>query len=352
MAAKPTVWLTVATIGAVLLAGCTGGRGAGGRPPAPLPGVALPGPEGGLKQPVWLADGWVYFVRLTPDFSPELEVWRTKAAGPAERVNLPGEPGCRLTRWNALHRLPDGRLGLVRRCLLEEAGKDWHDVVAFTPATGKLETMAELDDTVVSNLTWAPDLRSGFISHTTGICAAIAPLTSKGAARFPSPVEIDGKSWRLDNGVFKSATESCAGDGRADRPVLLPDGKTLILAASPASQGSEGQTRIDKPWNIYRWVPGEGNPRRLAEGFGDPLGLEITPNGKWAILASSNGGKQGVWGIDVQTGRSHMLAEGNPKGVSVSPDGKQAVVSFEPDTGDLRHDMVHLELRVIDLSGL
>jgi Tol biopolymer transport system component len=109
---------------------------------------------------------------------------------------------------------------------------------------------------------------------------------------------------------------------------------------------------MDRPWNIYRWEPGEGSPHRLAQGFGDPLGLDITPNGKWAVLATKNGGKEGVWGIDVESGKTVKLADGKPKGVSISPDGKRAVVEFSPDTGDLDYDMVHEQLRIIDLTPL
>lgn len=335
-----------------MLAGCAGSQGVGGQPPAPLPGTQIQAPQGGLTQPTWLDDGWIYFVLRVQDVYRQQEIWRAKPDTKAEQVNLPPLDGCRLTRWNNLHRLPDGRLGLVRECLTEDVRNDWSDVVAYSPETGKVETIATLGSMTVSTLTWTSDLKSGYASYTSSICATVSPVTTNGIQRFTHPVEIDGRRWTIDAEFFRPTEESCVDDGRAYYPILLPDDKTLLLAASPTSQGRSGAARTREPWHIYRWVPGEGNPERLAQGFGDPLGFDITSDGKWAFIASSHRGKDGVWAINLSSGDVREIAIGLAKGVTISPDGKRALVEFEPQTGDPMADMYNEQLRVIDLNGL
>jgi hypothetical protein len=330
------------------LAAC-GGTAGSSRAPTNLPGTLVDAPQGALSSPVWLADGWTYVVLDDPKSGPDNEVWRTKTGGKAERVTLPDESGCRRTTVRNLQALPDGRLGLGRWCSMEDPKQDYFDLVAYDPATARMEPLAVLGGTPASDVAWAPGLREGYVSHGTGICAGIARLSRDGAGRMAEPVTFDGHTWVVDFTWFRQAGAVCTDDGRVERPVLRKDGKSLLLFASPTSQGKEGDSRMDQPWNLYQWTPGVGQPAPVAKGFGDPLGAWLAPDDRSLIVATRRESQYGVWRIDAESGSVTQLALGRSVGVTVSPDGKQLAAVFQPRQGR-DYDLDHTELRVLNIG--
>jgi hypothetical protein len=299
-------------------------------------------PEGTLFGTAWLRDGWIYFGRSAG--VANYETWRVPAAGgEPERVRLPDLPGCRRTEYMRADSLPGGRLGLARFCEATAPGEPTRiDAGAFDPRTGRYEPLAPLRDVNPSKVTWRSGLGSGYVSHTSGICAGLAPLTRHGAQRFPAPVTLDGRTWRLEDHVLLPADEDCSGRGRADLPVLAPDGSRLYFLASPESMGVSGQARLDKPWNLYRWSPPRGSPETLLRGLGDPLGLAISPDGRSLALGTKRNGQFGLWLVNTSDSSTNHLASGEFGDPSFSPDGRHLVtlLSKDPD---------HAEMYVFDL---
>lgn len=129
-----------------------------------------------------------------------------------------------------------------------------------------------------SAVAWHADMRSGFVSHSGGSCATLAPLTRQGPQPFPAPMTLDGHTWRLDAGFFDT-TDDCSAQGRADMPALTPDGDALVFLASPDSQGKEGFGRLSVPWTLYRQLLPDGKPKPLTHDLVSPKGLTMKPDG-------------------------------------------------------------------------
>lgn len=317
--------------------------------PAELPGTVLDLPDGAYASPVWLADGWIYVMRADPNHGPNREVWRTRPGGKAERVDVPAEPGCQRTTYRNLQALPDGRLGAGRWCAMEDPRQDFYDLIAFDPSTAKTEHLARLGGTPASDVAWAPGLQEGYVSHGTGICAGIARLTRAGAQRLADPVTFDGHTWVVDFTWFRDPAQECTNDGRVQRQLLRKDGKSLVLFASPTSQGKKGMARTNEPWNLYRWTPGAGEPVPVVKGLGDPLGIALAPDDRSILVATRWRARYGIWRVDLQSGDMKQVTEGRSVGLAVSPDGRQLAAVFQPPKdGDF--DLDHTPIRVVDLG--
>jgi hypothetical protein len=336
-----------AVMALLAIAGC--GWPAQQRDPAELPGTVLDVPEGAYFSPVWLADGWIYVLRSDPSYGPNSEIWRTRPGGKAERVNLPAESGCQRTTYRNLQALPDGRLGAGRWCAMEDPRKDFYDLIAFDPSTAKTERLVVLGGTPASDVAWAPGLQEGYVSHGTGICMGIAGLSRAGAQRLADPVTFDGHTWVVDFTWFRDPGAECTNDGRVGRQLLRKDGKSLVLFASPTSQGKQGTARLSEPWNIYRWTPGAGEPVSVVKGLGDPLGAALAPDDRSVLVATRWRARYGVWQVDLQSGDISQVAEGRVVDVAVSPDGRHVSAVFQPPKGG-DFDIEHTQIRVVDLG--
>jgi hypothetical protein len=321
----------------VVVAGCV--PIGGGQPKASVAMHRLPTPEGMLYGTAWLQDGWIYFGRSAG--VTDSETWRVPASGgQSQRLRLPDLAGCRRTEYMRVDSLPDGRLGLARFCQAFAPGDPTHiDSGAFDPHTGRYQPLAPLRDVNPSKVTWRAGLRSGYVSHTSGICAGLAPLTRRGAQRFPQPVTLQGRNWRLEDHIFLPADEDCSGRGRADLPVLAPDGKRVYFLASPESMGVGGFARLDQPWTLYRWSPPSGSPQLLLRGLNDPLGLAISPDGHSLALGAKRYGRFGLWLVRTSDGSMTHLASGEFHDPSFSADGRQLVALLNKDTD---HDQMYV----------
>ncbi|MFL6129687.1 MAG: hypothetical protein ACJ73E_11550 [Mycobacteriales bacterium] len=340
-------WVVATCVLVLVVSACrTYGSGTSApEPDVPARQVALP--PGSLAAVAWLPDGRLY-VDWAPDGGSDPQLWTVPAAGgPASRVRLAGQPGCGKTDYLRPGVLPDGRLGLLRLCLDPPNG----DTGALDPRTSRYEPLAPLGPVNPSAVTWRKDLRSGYLSRTSGSCAGIAPLTPEGVRRWPAPVTIGGRSWELDGYVVARGTLDCARWGRADLPVLSPDGKWLYFVASPESMGvSGGIRREETPWRLYRWaLAGDagvgaptGQPEELAAGLGKPQDLAVSPDGRALAFAGQRDGSYGLWRVNPASRQLRRLAAGKYVSASFSPDGRHLAAVFRQD-GD------HGLLQVLDL---
>jgi WD40-like Beta Propeller Repeat len=310
-------------------------------PDVPVRQVAVP--DGSLAEVAWLPGGRLYLT-WAPDGGSDSELWTVPAAGgSASRVRLADQPGCGKTDYRYPTVLPDGRLGLIRLCLDPPSG----DVGVLDPATGRFTVLAPLGPINPSAVTWRKDLRSGYLSRTSGSCAGIAALTRAGVRRWPAPVSVSGHSWELDGYVFARGILDCAPWGRADQPVLASDESWLYFLASPESQGVSGtERREETPWRLYRWALSgtepTGQPAELAAGLGKPLDLAMSPDGRALVFAGQRDGAYGLWRVDPATGQVRRLATGKYVSASFSPDGRQLAAVLQRD-GD------HAVLQVLTL---
>lgn len=345
MGSGPAV-LSLRTVVALVVAAAVGGCGLFGSPAAdrttgPLPGTRLDVPDGDLAVTAWLPDGQIY-VLWGQDVASPHEIWRVAPGRRAEQVTLPAGQGCQRTEYRLPHRLPDGRLGLAASCGTGDPAQDHIDLVAYDPASARLEVLAPLGEYNPSAVTWRKDLASGFVSAGGGICEGFAPLTRKGVERFPQPVTLDGHTWRVDELFFTPGSADCADTGRAGAAQLTPDERRLVFRAAPAAQGHSGQSRLDYPTGVYVQDLPDGTPRQVVTGFSDTRGLAVSPDGKRLAVAGRRGREQGLWLVDLDTGTLREVASARFSYPSFSPDGRQLAVTYARDEN-------HAELRVLDI---
>lgn len=266
--------------------------------------------------------------------------------GRLERLELPSLPDCNRTDYLLRrHALPDGRVGLARHCIAPSPSQDRIDLVAVDPGTGEVEELAPLGSMNPSAVAWHADMRSGFVSHSGGSCATLAPLTRQGPQPFPAPVTLDGHTWRLDAGFFDT-TDDCSAQGRADMPALTPDGDALVFLASPDSQGKEGFGRLSVPWTLYRQLLPNGKPKPLTHDLVTPQGLIMKPDGSSLVVAGKRDGEQGLWQISAISGDTTQIADGYLYHPSFSPNGQRLAVLWRPPNDD----SLDAELRIINLQ--
>jgi hypothetical protein len=249
----------MAAVLALMSAALSGCASASGFSSQPI-GVRLNAPtDGSLASPVWMPDGYLYFVFL-PDFivpgQPLTDsLWRVRPGGKAQRVRWNPFGVCPLPVYGSLTRLPDRRLGLDRTCRPGGTAPLIDDLVALDTKTRVESVLASFPELPAINLyAWRPGLVDGFVSDETGECAAIWPVVHGALGQFPKPVTIDGHSWRLDQGMGRALHEglgTCPAYGKATAPVVMSDGE-LMFVASGAMQGvADGVTREDAPWGCF-----------------------------------------------------------------------------------------------------
>jgi hypothetical protein len=337
-------------VSAVVLAGC------GVLSDEPLPGQPMDAPPGWLHSPVWHSDGWVYVLR--PDRAghvartPTTELWRVHPEGGSELLDVSGPPECQVTRYDSLHGLPDGRLGLMRHCSppLETDVEGWRDLVAYDPVDGSMEELVRLPRGAFSRVTWLDDMSGGFVDRFSSTCPGLAPFDREGLGRFDGPLTVDGRTWRLDESVHVTVGRDCTGDGMAKEPKVLPGGE-LVFAAAPGAQGRSGRARERVRWGLYVWSPDGGQePRRVVSGF-TRLGAinGVLADGSVLVNATWRG-RDGVFRVELDSGAVRMVQRGGISGFALSPDGTRAAVVFRDPEAEFPDELFRHVMRLVDFS--
>lgn len=309
-----------------------------------LPGARLDVPDGALAIVTWLPDGSIYYL-WTPHLGPDpYELMRIRPGQAAEPSKLPQRADCQRTDYLLPHRLPDGRLGLARKCITADPSRNGFTLIGYQPATGRIEDLAGVGRYLPRVVSWRRTMDSGYLSTGSGICDGFAPITRHGVGEFPGPVTLGGHSWRLDEIFHDTGADSCKEQGRAGWAMLTPDDQQLIFAAAPDAQGVDGQRRMDVPSRLYRQGLPAGRPAKLTSEFSDISGMDICPDGRLLAVAGGLGEEQGLWLINLNSGDRRKVAGGPLSEPSFSPDGRRLAVVFTPE------ELEKAQLRVLEVS--
>ncbi|MEV6923764.1 hypothetical protein AB0M46_04510 [Dactylosporangium sp. NPDC051485] len=295
-------------------------------------GERLDTPGGLYEDPVWAADGYVYFLRQSQYSSGDSnEVWRTRAGARAEKVTLAG-PRCAGEGLTALHARDDGRLGLLRGCT-DRAG-----LIAVDPATGSSEEVMDLTGVpagqlgLVYQVAWPPAASAPIVASSRYQCAGLGELTASGV-RVEAPVALDGRSWALA-GSYTRRARDCTDLGAAGFPVPYAGG--LLFMAAPTTLGRPAGDRNQEAWNVYQRGGADGAVVTRGRGYRRPWDMARTPS--CAVVVSANrDGEDGLY-LDQLRGRPpKRLAAADFRDVTVAPDGSAAVaVEHRDHLDDLR----------------
>jgi hypothetical protein len=261
-------------------------------------------------------------------------------------VTLDGTPS-NITDYGVAGALPDGRLGILRRC---RSSKAPHAILAFDPSSERVEplipSLGELFGRFgLGSISWGPTLEKAIATHSSGICASIAWIKSGGLEPIPQRMSDGGRSWRLDEDFVDPG--DCGRRGRAANATWSRQRNQIAFLASPESIGRDGQARLDVPWHIYLTNPDDLNPRAILRNILHPIDLTWSPDGRFLAF---NAEASGIYVFELTTKRLIQVSrKGRDGALQWSPDGQELVFteSVEKFPARERQNIAILDMRPI-----
>lgn len=250
-------------------------------------------------------------------------------------LDLLQERECLVTDYRFPTQLPDGRLGLIKKCVTDNAFTFASYMVAYDWKTGQLEQIVERPlkhFDIAQCFSWSPDMSRGVQTVSNVLVGTLNWLTAEG----PEPVNItlrDGnREWNLaqdyeENGSTKGGTISC--------PSWSPKGDKIAVFVSFDAMGVEGIPRLDKPSKLVLIYPVSGESEVVLSGVHD-ADPRWSPDGrKIAFLGYVENGlpdyqgnePYGLWVFDVERRTLQRIAADKYfKDAAWSPDSTQIAV--------------------------
>jgi hypothetical protein len=307
----------------------------------------VPAPEGHLfVGPVWLP-GTSRTDRLVVSMIPvqsvrgaDYQLFVMDADGShLSELAVPDDPGCASTSRYDARPLPDGRLGYLQRCLISASParripEESVTLMALGPETGEAERLVPYYLGFNAHMfDFAPDMRRGIINDGRGLHAGLLWLLPQRTepVTLPVPFELVGY------------------------PSWSPDGRTIAFPAAPTQSGRRvtGPSRADLPLRLYLLSVASGVVHPLTDSRTNQGPPAWSPDGKWlAAFLDFDSPREGLWLIEVATGKRHLLVPGSLVGPpSWSPDGRTLVAATGVDI-HARNLSAPKGLLVIDLPDL
>jgi len=268
--------------------------------------------------PVWMPDGWVYYLREVASEGAELWKQRDDQDGDQPVLDLEDVEGiCDGAALAFLFRATDEDLGIGAEC----AGRRM-ELTAYSPGRRSFSPMAVTP--FLGGVALAMGTATGYVQLPTGCGVAIRPIRDGVIREFARPITVAGKSWKLSG----AEPPDCGSAAWARSPALGPDGSLYFLAA-PDSVGKLPVTEPDAldgfHWHLCSWDGRSAAPRVVTTlpGLAD---LTVSPDGRFVLAALSTPGVEGVVIVDTATGRTTEATKRRPVyGPSFSPDGHRYV---------------------------
>ncbi len=190
--ASPLVTLPVLFLALLLVAGCGAPRGFTDS----IAGVTV-------SHPVWMPDGWVYYLREVASEGPEL--WRqpdTQDGG--ERVlgrqDIKGL--CDGAYLLFLFRATNQEVGIATQC----AGGTRTQLTAYSPQRTSFRPMASTP--FLGGVALAAGKATGYVELPTACGTAIRPIRDGIIEEFANPITVAGRSWKLSGADRRTAGPS------------------------------------------------------------------------------------------------------------------------------------------------
>lgn len=269
-------------------------------------GIDVPG-EAILRDVVWLADGYVYYVVAGVSDLPD-ELWRASVNGAAaEQIAV--SPGGRCRRfWSLFHIERD--LGISASC------ENHNEKVVLKMQPSTLQTRVL---TAVQQITAA-------VAHSTnghywdderGCQLVLA--NDDGRSLLSASLENNGETARLlpapgDTANVTAEDDPCDDSLAAGRPATSIDGSKLAFIV----------TLDGGPATLYYGDVGKP-ARMLVRDIDQPRHIAVSPDGRRVAVVASYRGAREILMVDAESRRSTRLAEDRFGDIAFSPDGLQIV---------------------------
>jgi len=299
----------------------------------------------------WLTDDTFVVERHRITEGPVIfELWAGRPDGSNFR-KVQVRPGslCRLDDVHRPYRLPDGRLGAVRRCFPKNSDSPLvhnDSLVAVHLETGALTRLASLSptDDAVTHVAWDPDLRHAIASITSN-CGTLVRVTPSGTAPLDLRVGPSGHTWNTAD--QEAATQPASGCdakyGTVGGVTAAPDRRRIAFYASTSAR---------TPGVVSVWDRRTNKVTNIAQNVGGVSGTAWSPTGRWIAFIGNPGGRgAGVWLVDPAGGHvTRIAARGGIRTVSWSPDGRHLI--YVAVDGDLPGSRVFSDIGLhrIDLA--
>jgi len=272
-----------------------------------------------VSHPVWMPDGWVYYLREVS--SEGAELWRerdTQDGGERVLAREHVKALCDGAQLRFLFRATDQEVGIAAEC----AGGTRMELTAYSPRRPSFRPMASTS--FLGGVALAAGDATGYVELPTACGSAIRPIRDGVVGKFTNPITVAGRSWKLSG----AGPSDCASVAWARSPALGPDGG-LYFQAAPDSIGKLPVTDPDAldefQWCLCAWDGTRAAPRVVAT-LGGVADLVVSPDGRFVIAAVSTPGVGGIWMVDTATGGKEAVVKGRQAyDPSISPDGHRYV---------------------------
>ncbi|MGH3929941.1 MAG: hypothetical protein ACRDTF_08195, partial [Pseudonocardiaceae bacterium] len=269
-----------------------------------------------VSHPVWMSDGWVYYLREVS--SEGAEVWRQRDDQETGKVVLATEDIagiCDGATFSFLFRATDGDLGIATEC---PDGGTRLELTMYSLERAEFNHLASTP--FLGGVTFGAGNASGYVEQPTGCGTAIRPIQEGTVGEFVKPITVAGKSWMLSG----ANRPDCGSVAWARSPVLAPDGSVFFLTA-PDSIGKLPLTDPDAlgefEWYLCSW-DGESTTPRVVTTLRGVADLAVSPDGRFVIVAVSTAGIGGISMVDTTTGeRKEIVKDQLSYHPSLSTDG-------------------------------
>lgn len=269
-----------------------------------------------VSHPVWMVDGWVYYLREVS--SEGAEVWRQRDdQDTGERVLGTGDITgvCDVAALRFLFRATGDDLGIAIECA---GGPARLELTMYSPERRDFRRIASTP--LLGSVAFDANNATGYVEMSTGCGTAIVPIRDGTVGEFAKPVTVAGRSWMLSG----ARRPDCGSIGWARSPVLAPDGSVFFLAA-PDSIGKLPLTDPDAldefEWYLCSW-DGESAAPRVVTTFRGVADLAMSPDGRFVMVAVSTAGVGGISIVDTTTGKVvKIVNDQRSYHPGISPDG-------------------------------
>ena len=278
-----------------------------------------------ISSPVWLADGWIYFLRQESSDAP-FNIWRRHPDGSDQGLFAsPAPAACPHTPMLFLFSGPHGRLGAGVSCAGERRGTS---LVEYSNDGRTTTELATVDNAVAA--TWRAGTSRAYVEQINSSCVGVAPLEDGKLGSFPAPMSMDGLTWPLDPGA---TNYSCSGTGHAYSPAVTKDGRSVyFLAASDPYKELDSHGADALKWRVFRWDVGAAQPVEIGPVLMGGAGLRLTPDDQSLVVVARIDGVSGILLINVKDGTVKTISTDlDVSEIDLSPDGRMLVVLTKSD---------------------
>ncbi|MGH3973536.1 MAG: TolB family protein [Pseudonocardiaceae bacterium] len=272
-----------------------------------------------VSHPVWMSDGWVYYLREVS--SEGAEVWRQREGEADKRIlgteDIAGV--CKGATFSFLFRATDDDLGIATECA---DGITRMELTMYSPERMSFSHIASTP--FLGGVAFHAGRTTGYVEQPTGCGTAIRPIQDGIVGEFARPITVTGKSWMLSG----AEPPACGSVAWSRSPTLAPDGSVFFLTAPD----SIGKLPITDPnaldefeWYLCSWDDQSAAVRVVTtlRGVAD---LAMSPNGRFVLAAVSTSGAGGISMVDTATGKiEEVVKDQQAYHPSLSPDGSRFV---------------------------